>query len=308
MARLDVLRPKLIVPLDGSSLAEAALPLARGLAKALGGHMVLVGVIPTPGQLIAQQGGAIGTYVGADHVRLESEARAYLEATLSWLRASGFSAEASVRQGKPAAEIGEVAREHGAAAVVMATHGRTGLARALLGSVAGDVLHLGTQPGHPGPPARAAQSRGADPRDRDERGGGPGLKASGSSYMRSDLAQPERQPGHSRLTSRPDRTGRITRKRSGDHASTSAGLEGSFSQANGSELLATIKNLIHAGNVRRITIKQEGHTIAEFPLTFGVVGAALAPALAAIGAIAALVTDCTIEIERDDDLPSGAGS
>jgi len=79
-------------------------------------------------------------------------------------------------------------------------------------------------------------------------------------------------------------------------------------RATGSELLATIKNVIHEGNVRRITIKQEGHTIAEFPLTFGVVGAALAPALAAIGAIAALVTDCTIEIERDVDLPPGVGA
>jgi nucleotide-binding universal stress UspA family protein len=144
--RLGVPLPELIVPLDGSSLAEAALPLARGLAKALGGRIVLLGVIPTPGQLIAEQGGAIGTYVGADHARLESEAREYLETTLSTLKASGLSAEATVRQGKPAAEIGEVAREHGAAAVVMATHGRTGLVRALLGSVAGEVLHLGTSP------------------------------------------------------------------------------------------------------------------------------------------------------------------
>ena len=79
-------------------------------------------------------------------------------------------------------------------------------------------------------------------------------------------------------------------------------------RAKGSEVIDTIKNLIHEGNVRRITIKQEGTTIAEFPLTFGVVGAALAPALAAIGAIAALVADCTIEIERDDNLPPGVGS
>ena len=79
-------------------------------------------------------------------------------------------------------------------------------------------------------------------------------------------------------------------------------------RATGSELIDTIKDLIHEGNVRRITIKQDGHTIAEFPLTFGVLGAALAPALAAIGAIAALVADCTIEIERDDDLPPGVGS
>ena len=65
--------------------------------------------------------------------------------------------------------------------------------------------------------------------------------------------------------------------------------------ANGGQLIDTIKNLIHEGNVRRISIKQEGRTIAEFPLTFGVVGAALAPVRAAAGAIAALVTDCTIE-------------
>ena len=75
-----------------------------------------------------------------------------------------------------------------------------------------------------------------------------------------------------------------------------------------SQLFETVKKLIHEGNVRRITIKQDGDTIAEFPLTFGVVGAALAPLLAAIGAIAALVNDCTIEIERDDDLPQRAGT
>ncbi len=68
--------------------------------------------------------------------------------------------------------------------------------------------------------------------------------------------------------------------------------------AKGGQFIDTIKNLIHEGNVRKITVKQEEHTIAEFPLTFGVVGVALAPALAAIGAITALVTDCTIEVER----------
>jgi nucleotide-binding universal stress UspA family protein len=132
--------------LDGSSLAEAALPLARGLAKALDGHIVLVGVIPPPGQLIAEQSGAIGTYVGADHERLETEAKEYLEAILRSLAASGLDVEATVRHCKPAVEIGEVAHQHEAAAVVMATHGRTGLVRALLGSIAGQVLHLGTSP------------------------------------------------------------------------------------------------------------------------------------------------------------------
>ena len=76
--------------------------------------------------------------------------------------------------------------------------------------------------------------------------------------------------------------------------------------AKGGQIIDTIKNLIHEGNVRKVTIKQEGRTIAEFPLTIGVVGAALAPALAAIGAIVALVSDCAIEVERDPE-PAAPG-
>ena len=68
----------------------------------------------------------------------------------------------------------------------------------------------------------------------------------------------------------------------------------------GDKLMGRIKELLHEGNVRRITIQnKEGKTIVEVPLTVGVVGAVLAPPLAAIGAIAALVTDCTITVERD---------
>jgi len=69
--------------------------------------------------------------------------------------------------------------------------------------------------------------------------------------------------------------------------------------ATGSEIMDTVKQLIHEGNVRKVTVKQNGETIAEFPLTVGVIGAAIAPAFAAMGAIAALVTDCTIDIERE---------
>jgi len=68
----------------------------------------------------------------------------------------------------------------------------------------------------------------------------------------------------------------------------------------GGHIIEKVKQLIHEGNIRKVSIKQDGQTIAEFPLTFGVVGAAIAPALAAIGAITALVTDCTIEVERAD--------
>ena len=61
-----------------------------------------------------------------------------------------------------------------------------------------------------------------------------------------------------------------------------------------------LKALIREGNVRRIVIKQEGRTIAEFPLTVGVVGAVLAPVVAAIGALVAVLKDCTIHVERVD--------
>jgi hypothetical protein len=66
----------------------------------------------------------------------------------------------------------------------------------------------------------------------------------------------------------------------------------------GGQLLDRVQELIEEGNVRRIVIKHEDRTIAEFPLTVGVVGAVLAPVLAAIGAIAALIKDCKIEVER----------
>ena len=70
---------------------------------------------------------------------------------------------------------------------------------------------------------------------------------------------------------------------------------------NGEELLAKVKSLINEGNIRRIIIKDEaGKVLVELPLTIGVVGALLAPVLAAVGAIAALVTKCTIIVERRD--------
>jgi hypothetical protein len=65
----------------------------------------------------------------------------------------------------------------------------------------------------------------------------------------------------------------------------------------GHQLGTKVRELIEEGNVRRIVIKQGDRTIAEFPLTVGVVGAVAAPILAAVGAIAALVADCKIEVE-----------
>jgi len=68
---------------------------------------------------------------------------------------------------------------------------------------------------------------------------------------------------------------------------------------NGEELLAKIKKLVHEGNIRRIIIKdKDGKILIEFPLTFGVVGLVLVPTLAAVGAIAALVSEATIVVEK----------
>jgi len=70
-------------------------------------------------------------------------------------------------------------------------------------------------------------------------------------------------------------------------------------RVDGEDLIAKVKKLINEGNIRRVIIKdKEGKVIFEIPLTFGVVGALIAPQLAAIGAIAALLTEATIVVEK----------
>jgi hypothetical protein len=70
-------------------------------------------------------------------------------------------------------------------------------------------------------------------------------------------------------------------------------------EVKGEDLLGKVKSLISEGNVRRIIIKDKGgRELAQFPLTVGVVGVVFAPILAAVGALAALITECTITVER----------
>lgn len=72
-------------------------------------------------------------------------------------------------------------------------------------------------------------------------------------------------------------------------------------KVSGDEILKKIKELIHAGNVRRIILKDgKGEVLMEIPITFAVVGTLFAPVLAAIGALAALVTECTITVIRKE--------
>jgi len=79
--------------------------------------------------------------------------------------------------------------------------------------------------------------------------------------------------------------------------------EGKFTteefKVEGEKLIGKIKDVLHEGNIRRIIIKdKEGKTVMEIPMTLGVVGALIAPQLAAIGAIAALITEATIVVEK----------
>ena|SRR6476619_7395718 len=69
-------------------------------------------------------------------------------------------------------------------------------------------------------------------------------------------------------------------------------------KAEGESIIEKLKKLIHEGNVRRVVVQNKGRTVAEFPLTAGVVGVFLAPVLAAVGAIVGVLKDCTIEVER----------
>lgn len=66
----------------------------------------------------------------------------------------------------------------------------------------------------------------------------------------------------------------------------------------GEQLVKKVKELVHEGNIRRVIVKQDNRTLMEIPLTLGVAGILLAPTLAALGALAALVTECTIVVEK----------
>jgi hypothetical protein len=69
----------------------------------------------------------------------------------------------------------------------------------------------------------------------------------------------------------------------------------------GEKLIAKIKEVLHEGNIRRIIIKdKEGKTVVEIPMTLGVVGVLIAPQLASIGAIAALISEATIVVEKSE--------
>jgi nucleotide-binding universal stress UspA family protein len=123
---------KILVPLDGSTLAEAILPQVTELATGLGAEVLLLRVA------IAH------VFPGVDpteeEVRVISEAEAYVEALAGALAEKGVHVRTAVRYGKAAAEIIQHIADNQVTLVAMSTHGRSGLSRLVMGSVAEEVV------------------------------------------------------------------------------------------------------------------------------------------------------------------------
>lgn len=129
---------RLLVPLDGSPLAETALPAAAALAQATGATLLLL------------RAAEAHTFPGGDptdaQVKVVREAEEYLASVAEKLRGDGVTVETAVWYGPPSDAIVEGARFNHADMVVITTHGRSGLGRVLLGSVAESVLRATSTP------------------------------------------------------------------------------------------------------------------------------------------------------------------
>ncbi|HEX8968921.1 MAG TPA: universal stress protein [Chloroflexota bacterium] len=140
-------RPRLVVPLDGSSFAEAALPVAAGLAEDLGAELLLVTAETTPPDVKAAEED-VAAYLDGQERAADLAVPEYLDDVSRRVAArwADLSVSTRTQAGEPATAIATAAEHAQAALVVMATHGRTGLRRATLGSVAGRVLEHGNTP------------------------------------------------------------------------------------------------------------------------------------------------------------------
>ncbi len=135
---------RILVPLDGSPLSEAALPQAEGLARGVGAPLLLVRAVNVPATVIAATGsdaGMVAPQLLEDALEgEEDEARDYLSQVAERLKAGGLQAAWEVVEGEPARAIIDTAHREGCDLIVLATHGRSGIPRAVLGSVADQVV------------------------------------------------------------------------------------------------------------------------------------------------------------------------
>lgn len=140
---------RILVPLDGSELAEAVLPHALALAEKFGSEVVLLRVVHTRAEVmrdtVTATAGPGTAELGIDVADRQQAAErtaadAYLEKTRQSLEGRGLKLRAEVREGAPETAILDLARETGSDLIAMSTHGRSGLGRAVFGSVADVVL------------------------------------------------------------------------------------------------------------------------------------------------------------------------
>lgn len=129
---------KILVPLDGSPLAEKVLPHAEALAKSEGAEIVLLRVAVTPARYLFAHNPAEGNNIIK---MLEKEAEDYMKAEIAKLQDEGVKVTGITRDGAAPDEILEVAEETHADVIAMSTHGRSGVQRWLMGSVAEKVVH-----------------------------------------------------------------------------------------------------------------------------------------------------------------------
>src|SRR5881409_981549 len=135
---------RLLVPLDGSDIAEAILPFVEKVAGPMDAEVILVRVVEpvSPAEAIAAAG-----VVAPDTLMLRQlEAKAYLRTIRDRLAAKGIRVRTGLRSGAPAPEIVAAAATWGVDLIAMATHGRSGLGRVLFGSVAETVLRAAPMP------------------------------------------------------------------------------------------------------------------------------------------------------------------
>ncbi len=129
---------KILVPLDGSALAEEILPHVETLAKTLEVEVILLRVIIEPAAEFIFSDPSIGSTIIRE---LEAESLDYLTKIRSKLQHSGIHTSIALRQGQIAETILTVAKEQSADLIAMSTHGRSGLQRWLMGSIADRIVH-----------------------------------------------------------------------------------------------------------------------------------------------------------------------
>ncbi|MCY4654430.1 MAG: universal stress protein [Dehalococcoidia bacterium] len=137
---------EIIVPLDGSELAEAALPYAAAIAARMDMRMTLLRVLPVDHVYTEGAGYHLVDEWTSALAEMESEARSYLVAKARRLRVEGIEVEVETVRGRPSTEIAELARRSDHNMIALATHGRTGVSRLLMGSVAEAVVRESGDP------------------------------------------------------------------------------------------------------------------------------------------------------------------